>query len=96
MLVVLLIGLVGMWRITGFSTIPKAIVISNGVLDVSANVTLLLALRAGSLALAAVAASFYPAITVLMARLVNGEHLHVRQLAGLGLAVVALAAIAVG
>ena len=96
MLVVVVIALFGIWRITRFSTVPKAIVIGNGVLDVSANVSLLLALRAGSLALAAVAASFYPAVTVLMARLVNGEHLHARQLAGLGLAVVALVAIAVG
>ena len=62
----------------------------------TANVALLLALRAGSLALVAVAASFYPAVTVLMARVINSEHLRKRQILGLGLTLVALAAIAFG
>jgi hypothetical protein len=46
--------------------------------------------------LAAVAASFYPAVTVTMARLINSEHLAKRQLAGLGLTLVAMMAIAAG
>ena len=68
----------------------------NGLLDVSGNVALLLALRAGSLARVSMAASFYPAVTVLLARLINSEHLARRQLAGVGLALVALGAIAAG
>jgi hypothetical protein len=56
----------------------------------------LLAVRAGSLALAAVAASFYPAVTVIMARMVNSEHLLGRQVFGLGLTVLAMTAIALG
>jgi hypothetical protein len=63
---------------------------------VSGNVALLLAVRAGSLALAAVAASFYPAVTVIMARMVNSEHLLGRQVFGLGLTVLAMTAIALG
>jgi uncharacterized membrane protein len=76
--------------------VPAPIVVGNALLDVAGNVTLLLALRAGSLALAAVAASFYPAVTVIMARLVNAEHLQRRQLIGLGLTLIAMTAIAAG
>jgi drug/metabolite transporter (DMT)-like permease len=96
MATVIVLSLFGVWRLTGFGRVPQGIVFANAIFDVSANVTLLLALRAGSLALAAVTASFYPAVTVLMARTVNAEHLHVRQVAGLGLVVVSLVAIALG
>jgi uncharacterized membrane protein len=89
-------GLLGLWRVTGVSTLPRWIVVGNGVLDVSGNVALLLALRAGALAPVAVAASFYPAVTVLMARLVNSERLRARQVVGLVLTLAALGAIAVG
>ena len=75
---------------------PPARGLGNAVLDVSGNVALLLAVRAGSLALAAVAASFYPAVTVLLARLVNAEHLRSRQIVGLVLTILAMAAIALG
>jgi len=96
MLTVGAISLAGMWRVSGFSTIPKGIVIGNGLLDVSGNMALLLALRAGTLAPVAVAASFYPAVTVLMARLVNAEHLRMRQIVGVALTLCALTAIALG
>lgn len=96
MTAVALAGLFRLWNVTGVTTIPKGIVFGNGVLDVSGNMALLLALRAGSLAPVAVAASFYPAVTVLMARLVNSERLRVRQVVGLALTLAALAAIALG
>lgn len=96
MAVVLGLALLGVWRVVGWAQVPRAIVAGNGVLDVSANVTLLLGLHVGSLALVAVAASFYPAVTVLLARMVNHEHLRRRQMLGLVLTVVALAAIAFG
>lgn len=96
MITVVLVALVGTWRVSGYSTIPKGIVFGSGLLDVSGNVALLLALRAGSLAPVAVAASFYPAVTVLMARLVNAEHLRMRQVVGIALTLCALAAIALG
>ena len=96
MLTVAVVALTGTWHISGFRTIPKRIVLGNGLLDVSGNVTLLLALRAGSLAPVAVAASFYPAVTVLMARVVNAEHLRMRQVVGIALTLCALAVIALG
>jgi drug/metabolite transporter (DMT)-like permease len=96
MLAVGLVALGGVWSVSGPASIPRGIVFGNGLLDVSGNVTLLLALRAGSLASVAVAASFYPAVTVVMARLVNSEHLRARQVTGLALSLVALIAMTLG
>ena len=96
MITVLLIGLTGVWKLVGYRRIPIPIVVANGIFDATANVTLLLAIRAGSLALAAVASSFYPAVTVLLSRIVNAESIRVRQVVGLGLTLVALGLIAVG
>ena len=96
MLAVLALTGVGVWKLVGFGSVPRRVVLGNAVLDVSGNVALLLAVRAGSLALAAVAASFYPAVTVLLARLMNAEHLRSRQIVGLVLTIVAMAAIALG
>ncbi len=96
MVVVLFIAAFGVWRVVGLSQVPPVIVVANGILDLAGNVTLLLALRAGSLALVGVAASFYPAVTVLLARLINAEHLRRRQLAGVALTLVSLSAIALG
>lgn len=94
MAVVLILTAFGVWKLVGFGSSPRLLVAGNAILDVSGNVALLLAVRAGSLALAAVAASFYPAVTVLLARLVNGEHLRGRQIAGILLTVIAMSAIA--
>lgn len=90
-----LIALLGLWDVTRFAEVPALIVAANGVLDVAGNVTLLLALRSGSLALVGVAASFYPAVTVILARLINSEHLRARQIAGVVLTLVSLSVIAV-
>lgn len=96
MLIVLILAGARIWRLVGLRSIPRSIVVGNALLDVTGNVTLLVALRAGSLALAAVAASFYPAVTVILARLINAEHLLRRQLVGLGLTLLAMTAIAIG
>ena len=96
MLIVSFIAGVGVWRLVGFGSVPRSIVVGNALLDVTGNVMLLIALRAGSLALAAVAASFYPAVTVILARVVNAEHLRRRQFVGLALTLLALTAIALG
>jgi drug/metabolite transporter (DMT)-like permease len=90
----LLLAAFGAWQISGFRQVPKKLIAANALLDVSANVSLVVALRAGSLAIAAVAASFYPAITVVMARLVNAEHVRWQQALGLALTIVAMSAIA--
>lgn len=96
MLVVGALALAGLWSIVGPRLVPVGIVLGNGLLDVSGNIALLTGLRMGSLALVAVAASFFPAVTVAMARMVNGERLRARQVVGIALALGALAAIALG
>jgi drug/metabolite transporter (DMT)-like permease len=62
-----------------------------GVLDVGATLAYALASRTGLLSLAAVLASTYPAVTVVLARRVHGERLRPVQTAGV-LAVLAGAA----
>jgi drug/metabolite transporter (DMT)-like permease len=96
MLVVAALAGVRVWSVSSWRDSPRRIILGNGLLDVSGNVALLLALRAGTLARVSIAASLYPAVTVLMARLVNSEHLAARQVAWLGLTLLALAAIAAG
>jgi drug/metabolite transporter (DMT)-like permease len=96
MLIVLALTGVGVWKSVGFKMVPRPLVASSGLLDVAGNVSLLLALRAGSVAAAAVSASFYPVVTVALARFVNAETLRTRQFVGLGLALTAMVAIAVG
>lgn len=94
--VVLTLAGLGIWRVAGWRDVPKGLVAGNGLLDVSANATLLLALHVGSLALVGVSSSFYPAVTVALARLVNREELRRRQVLGLALTLAALTAIALG
>ena len=60
--------------------------IACGICDTGANVAFLFALRYGQLGPVAVLASLYPAVTVLLARIVLGEHLTNRRLLGLVLA----------
>jgi drug/metabolite transporter (DMT)-like permease len=43
-----------------------------------------------------VSSSFYPVVTVVLARIVNQEHLRGRQVFGIVMTLVALAAIALG
>jgi len=66
------------------------------ILDVTANVAFLYALRAGLLSLVSVLTALYPAATVLLARVVLGERPGAVQRIGLGLAAAAVTLIAVG
>ena len=68
--------------------------IGTGVLDMSANVLFLIANRSGLLALVAVVTSLYPASTIALAQIFLGERLARHQMAGLGLAAIAVALIA--
>lgn len=96
MAVVLLLSIFGVWKVGGLRSVPLGIVVGSGVLDVGGNVALLVGLRAGSLALVSVSSALYPAVTVVMARVINNERLLSRQVLGLVLTLVAIAIIAVG
>ncbi len=61
-----------------------------GVLDAAANVTMLTAVRIGPLAVAAVVGGLYPVATMLLARVFLAERLKRHQVAGVGLALVAV------
>ena len=67
-----------------------------GALDSLANFAFLLAVRDGDLAIVAVITALYPAGTVLLARALLAERIGTTQLAGLGLAAVAVSLLAVG
>jgi drug/metabolite transporter (DMT)-like permease len=69
-------------------------VIGAGVLDAAAAVSFVLATRAGLLSIGAVLASLYPAVTVILARLVTKERIALRQYLGLALALGAVALLA--
>jgi drug/metabolite transporter (DMT)-like permease len=76
---------------------PRAnpLALLSGILDTGGNLLFLLATRATSLAVAAVLASMYPAITVGLSVLVMHETVNRRQIAGVLLCVAAVAAISV-
>ena len=67
-----------------------------GALDSLANFAFLLAVRDGDLAIVAVITALYPAATVVLARAFLAERIGTIQLAGLGLAAVAVSLLAVG
>lgn len=64
-----------------------------GALEVGAAVTLLLALQRGPISVASVLASLYPVTTTFLAAVVLHERLRGRQLAGVALALIAVALI---
>jgi drug/metabolite transporter (DMT)-like permease len=67
-----------------------------GVVDMSANALYLLAARSGPLSVVVTLSSLYPASTVLLARLLLGERLNPRQVAGVGCALAAILLIVSG
>ncbi len=74
--------------------VPKngflAIGLFAGTLDTSGNLFYILAARAGRLDVAALVASLYPAVTILLAALVLREHPSRRQIAGMCMALAAV------
>lgn len=78
--------------------VPRRIVgiaVVVALLDVVANVTTLYAFQGGLLSLVSVLIALYPAVTVLLAVVVLKERVGALQVAGMGLALAAIAAIAV-
>jgi len=67
-----------------------------GLLDMTANLAVLLAVHRGMLSLVAVLSSLYPASTVLLARYVLGERMSRTQVVGLVVALLAVAGIVSG
>jgi drug/metabolite transporter (DMT)-like permease len=81
----------------GFSRLERsnvAPVVGSGLFDVGANALILLAVRRGLISLVAPVASLYPAMTVVLARLVLQERIGRQRLGGLALGLVGLALIA--
>jgi drug/metabolite transporter (DMT)-like permease len=72
------------------------IAVLTGALDSLANVLYLFATRAGMLSLAAVLTSLYPAITVLLARVIYSERLRMVQRLGVVLALLGVALVTAG
>ena len=70
--------------------------LSAGVLDVGANALYVLALQVGLLSVVSVLGSLYPAATVLLARFVLAERLHLMQKVGMVTAILAAALLALG
>ncbi|WP_313676883.1 EamA family transporter [Mycolicibacterium sp.] len=74
---------------------PLRLAIGAALLDVAANITMLLALQSSMLSLASVVMSLYPAATVLLAIVVLRERITGAQILGLVSALVAVALISV-
>ncbi|MBV9834106.1 MAG: DMT family transporter [Alphaproteobacteria bacterium] len=68
----------------------------SGLFDSAANALYLLASREGNLAVVATLTSLYPASTVFLAAVALGERLRLAQIAGLGLATLAVVIIVMG
>lgn len=93
---VLLIGIIGSMsgRLAPVRGRLLALIAVSGVLDMSANVMFLYAVREGLLALGSVISAMYPASTLLLARAVLGERLRPIQISGLALAALAVSLVA--
>jgi len=81
------------WRPTR-SLVPAIAAV--GILDMAGNGAFILAVQAGSLAVAAVLSSLYPVTTVILATVILHEKVTRSHAAGIGIAVVAIACIAAG
>jgi drug/metabolite transporter (DMT)-like permease len=97
-LAVVLIALLAARRpLEGKFTKPVlALALVSGMLDGLANALYFIAAREGLLSLAAVLTSLYPAITVLLARLVYAERLRTVQRVGLAVAATGITLVTVG
>jgi drug/metabolite transporter (DMT)-like permease len=94
---VILFGLIVSWRQPW--RLPRAMVgrtMLVGLLDMTGNAAFILAIQAGTLAIAAVLSSLYPVVTVLLAIAVLRERVTRSHVAGVALTAVAIALIGAG
>ena len=87
------------WRVTA-KVLPqnpfsRRLAVTTGVTEMIANALLLVALRRGEVAIASVFGSLYPVSTVVLAWLLLHERLSRSQVVGVGLAIGALALVAI-
>lgn len=68
----------------------RSICVATGVVDATANIAQVVAIRLGPLAVASVIGGLYPVATVILARVFLHERLHGRQRIGVALALVAV------
>jgi drug/metabolite transporter (DMT)-like permease len=69
---------------------------ASGVLGASGTLAFMVATETTSLGIAAVLASLYPAITVLLAAIVLGERIDTGQRTGIGVCTISVATLALG
>jgi drug/metabolite transporter (DMT)-like permease len=95
-----LAAVVGVAAVTGNLRLPRArprwLAVITGVVGALGTISYFFATHEGFLAVTAVLTSLYPAVTIVLARVVLGERLTVLRLAGLMLAAACVALIAVG
>jgi drug/metabolite transporter (DMT)-like permease len=89
-------AIVVMTRGVDRTTIPWALLLAAGVLDVGGNVLFVLARDAIPIGLAAAIVGLYPVVTMLLARFVIGERLPALGLVGVALAVLGIVLISAG
>lgn len=98
MLLVLLVGLRESkpFRVADGGSFPVGMIALAGLFDCAGNTFFLYATTSGDLTTVSVLSSLYPAVTVLLARVVDREDMGPLQVVGFGLAVVATVLISVG
>jgi drug/metabolite transporter (DMT)-like permease len=96
---VAILGAIVLWRARGRVSLARPALLPSlgaGALDAMATTTMLLAIRIGPLAVAAVIGSLYPVATILLARFGLKERLHWAQRVGVVLALAAVLMAAFG
>jgi len=95
---VALLGACALWKRPRVPSAPAALgaIAAVGLLDLAANALFVIAAGEGLLSVVGVLGALYPAVTVLLARVVLGERLSAVQAAGVGICLAGVIALAAG